>query len=128
MSIHQQIIRSPSAIDIAVAKNVRALRLSSGLSQEAVGKAVGVSFQQITKYENASNRITAGRLVQLADALGCHPADFFMNMSDGDLGQVWGKFNTLGDAKVLRTFQYIACPDQKAKILALMETLAGVDD
>jgi transcriptional regulator with XRE-family HTH domain len=120
--------RSPSPVDIAVGKNVRTLRLMKGKTQEAVAKAVGVKFQQIQKVEKGINRLSVGRIVQLADALGCHPIDFFMNMSDEVPGKVWDRFDTLGETKVLRTFQCIACPDQKAKILALMETLAGVDD
>jgi transcriptional regulator with XRE-family HTH domain len=120
--------RSPSPVDIAVGKNIRTLRLAAGITQEKLAKAVGVSYQQLQKLETGSNRVTAGRLVQLADALGLHPADFFMNMSDEAPGKVWDKFDTLGETKVLRTFQCIACPKQKAKILALMETLAGIDD
>jgi transcriptional regulator with XRE-family HTH domain len=120
--------RSPSPVDIAVGKNIRTLRLAAGITQEKLAKAVGVSYQQLQKLETGSNRVTAGRLVQLADALGLHPADFFMNMSDEVPGKVWDRFDTLGETKVLRTFQCIACPKQKAKILALMETLAGVDD
>jgi transcriptional regulator with XRE-family HTH domain len=129
MTIKYQINnRSPSPVDIAVGKNIRTLRLAAGITQENLAKAVGISYQQLQKYETGSNRIVAGRIVDLAFAMGCHPADFFMNMSDEAPGQVWDKFGTLGDTKVLRTFQCIACPKQKAKILALMETLAGVDD
>jgi transcriptional regulator with XRE-family HTH domain len=104
------------------------LRLAAGKSQEDTGKAVGVRFQMIQKYETGRNRITAGRLVQLADALGCHPIDFFKDMSDAEPDQVWGKFDTLGDVRVLETFQLIACPKQRARIVELMETLAWVDD
>jgi transcriptional regulator with XRE-family HTH domain len=129
MSVKQkQTNRSPSPVDIAIGKTLRSLRLAAGKSQEEVGKAVGVSFQQIQKAEKGSNRISAGRLVELADAIGCHPTDFFVNLCDGVPGEVWNQFDTLGDVRVLKVFQLIACPDQKAKILALMETLAGVDD
>jgi transcriptional regulator with XRE-family HTH domain len=120
--------RSPSPVDIAVGKNVRTLRLMKGKTQEAVAKAVGVKFQQIQKVEKGVNRLSAGRIVQLADAIGCHPIDFFKDMSGAEPGEVWGKFDTLGDVRVLETFQLIACPKQRARIVELMETLAGVDD
>jgi transcriptional regulator with XRE-family HTH domain len=115
-------------IDIAVGENLRTLRLSKRKSQDDLGAAISVSFQQIQKYENGTNRISAGRLVQLADALGCHPIDFFKGVTDAKPGQVWGKFDTLGDVRVLETFQLIACPKQRARVVELMETLAGVDD
>jgi transcriptional regulator with XRE-family HTH domain len=51
----------------------RMLRMSQG----ALGKAVGVTFQQIQKYENGTNRVGGGRLQQIADALSCEPAWFF---------------------------------------------------
>jgi transcriptional regulator with XRE-family HTH domain len=98
------------------------------MSQEDLGAAAGVTFQQIQNYENGGNRISAGRLLQLADGLGCHPIDFYKGLNDAKPGQVWGKFDTLGDVRVLETFQLIACPKQRARIVELMETLAGVDD
>jgi transcriptional regulator with XRE-family HTH domain len=98
------------------------------MSQGDLGGAIGVTFQQIQKYENGTNRIGAGRLLQLADGLGCHPVDFYKGMIDEAPGEVWGKFDTLGDVRVLETFQLIACPKQRARIVELMETLAVVDD
>jgi transcriptional regulator with XRE-family HTH domain len=52
-----------------VGRTIRALRLSKGLSQSTLGRRLGVSFQQIQKYENGTNRIGAGRLAQIALAL-----------------------------------------------------------
>ena len=56
-------------IDAVVGRTIRALRLSKGISQGALGRRLGVSFQQIQKYENGSNRVGAGRLAQIAAAL-----------------------------------------------------------
>jgi transcriptional regulator with XRE-family HTH domain len=56
-------------IDAVVGRTIRALRLSKDISQCALGRRLGVSFQQIQKYENGSNRVGAGRLVQIAMAL-----------------------------------------------------------
>ena len=53
-------------IDAVVGRAIRAFRLSRGLSQGALGRRLGVSFQQIQKYENGTNRIGAGRLAQIA--------------------------------------------------------------
>jgi len=56
-------------IDAVVGRTIRALRLSKGISQGVLGRRLGVSFQQIQKYENGTNRIGAGRLAQIALAL-----------------------------------------------------------
>src|SRR5262249_38456002 len=56
-------------IDAVVGRTIRALRLSRGISQGALGQRLGVSFQQVQKYENGTNRVGAGRLAQIAMAL-----------------------------------------------------------
>ena len=56
-------------IDAVVGRTIRALRLSKGISQGALGVRLGVSFQQVQKYENGTNRVGAGRLAQIAMAL-----------------------------------------------------------
>lgn len=53
-------------IDAVVGRTIRALRLSKGISQGALGRRLGVSFQQVQKYENGTNRVGAGRLAQIA--------------------------------------------------------------
>lgn len=64
-------------LDREVAARVRAQRLASGLTQTELGKRIGVTFQQIQKYENGSNRLTAGKLIILADILGV-PVEQFL--------------------------------------------------
>ncbi len=55
-----------SEVDAYVAKRLRGARLEAGLTQEIVGKELGLTFQQLQKYEKGSNRISAGRLASLA--------------------------------------------------------------
>lgn len=69
--------RKPADIDIHVGRRVRALRLLRDLSQEALAEKVGLTFQQIQKYEKGINRISASRLQQFADALNVKPQFFF---------------------------------------------------
>jgi transcriptional regulator with XRE-family HTH domain len=64
-----------------VANRVRIRRHMLGLSQGALGEAIGLTFQQVQKYENGANRISAGRLQQIADALDCKPGWFFARRS-----------------------------------------------
>lgn len=57
-------------IDIAVGRRVLAARLAAGLTQSDLGRAIGVTFQQVQKYECAANRFSASRLAKTAHALG----------------------------------------------------------
>ncbi len=60
----------PDALDMHVGSRLRARRLMLGLTQEQLGDAVGLTFQQIQKYERGINRMGASRLWELARALG----------------------------------------------------------
>ena len=63
-------------VDIQLGKRVRLSRMLREISQEALGKEIGVSFQQIHKYETAQSRVSASRLLQIAQALDV-PVQFF---------------------------------------------------
>ena len=69
--------RRTQDIDAAVGLRMAARRSALGLSQTALALQLGVSFQQVQKYEKGANRISASRLHQMATALGCSVADFF---------------------------------------------------
>jgi transcriptional regulator with XRE-family HTH domain len=62
--------KRPLPVDSLVGKNIRICRLQRGLTQSALGDHLGVTFQQIQKYENGANRVGASRLTQIAGALG----------------------------------------------------------
>ena len=69
--------RSPDAGDIAIGKRIRQRRIERSISQETLGEALGVSFQQVQKYEKGVNRVGAGRLQQICKALDCDVSFFF---------------------------------------------------
>jgi transcriptional regulator with XRE-family HTH domain len=58
--------RQPNSADIRIGESIRAHRLIVGMSQSDLGRKLGVSFQQIQKYEKGTNRVGAGRLPQIA--------------------------------------------------------------
>ena len=70
----------PDPVDAHVGRRVRELRVLAGLSQDALAQRVGITFQQLQKYESGANRISAGRLWRLAEALGAPVAWFFEDM------------------------------------------------
>jgi len=70
-------MKTPNPIDAKVGARVRMRRLILGISLTKVGEALDVSFQQVRKYENGTNRISASRLLQIANFLGVTPGYFF---------------------------------------------------
>jgi transcriptional regulator with XRE-family HTH domain len=62
--------RDPSEIDRIVSERIHTRRVELGLSQPELAERVGVTFQQVQKYENGKNRVSAGRLYEIARALG----------------------------------------------------------
>ncbi|AZL14992.1 helix-turn-helix domain-containing protein [Rickettsiales endosymbiont of Stachyamoeba lipophora] len=69
-------------IDKTIGQNIRILRNKSGFSQEELGKRCGVTFQQIQKYEKGLNKVSASRLLMLAEILNCKFEDFFIEEED----------------------------------------------
>lgn len=53
-------------IDVIVGKRVREIRQAQGISQEKLGEAIGITFQQVQKYERGTNRISAGKLFEMS--------------------------------------------------------------
>jgi transcriptional regulator with XRE-family HTH domain len=74
----------PRRNDETVARNLRRFRIARGLSQTELGKAVGVTFQQIQKYEKGANAIAPGRLRQMCELLGVAPAEMFGSQPEID--------------------------------------------
>lgn len=73
--------RSPDAMDALVGRRIGERRLAKGLSQTALAQQLGVSPQQVQKYEAGANRISASRLSDIATALGVAPGAFFPERS-----------------------------------------------
>ena len=74
-------------IDVHVGSRVRQRRTLLGLSQEKLGEALGLTFQQVQKYEPGANRIGASRLFDIARVLDAPIPYFFKDLADGDTGQ-----------------------------------------
>ncbi|MFA6280841.1 MAG: helix-turn-helix transcriptional regulator [Bdellovibrionales bacterium] len=70
----------PDSIDIILGKNLRFMRMSCSISQQNLGKAIGVSFQQIQKYEKGENKISGARLFAVAKYLDVPIKDFFHSL------------------------------------------------
>jgi transcriptional regulator with XRE-family HTH domain len=71
----------PNPIDVHVGARVRLRRTLLGMSQGALGEAIGLTFQQVQKYERGTNRVSSSRLVDMANALDVDVSYFFQEMS-----------------------------------------------
>jgi transcriptional regulator with XRE-family HTH domain len=74
----------PNPIDIHVGKRIRIRRLLLGMNQETLANALGLTFQQVQKYEGGANRVSALRLSAVADILGVPISYFFADFSAND--------------------------------------------
>jgi transcriptional regulator with XRE-family HTH domain len=72
----------PNPVDVHVGGRVRLRRTLLGLSQEKLGEAIGLTFQQVQKYERGANRIGASRLWDLSRVLDCPVSYFFEDMGE----------------------------------------------
>jgi DNA-binding XRE family transcriptional regulator len=76
---YKEAIPHPTAdlIDVYMGRQIRVRRVEKGISQSTLGAHLGVSFQQIQKYESGKNRISASVLYRACELLQCRPADCF---------------------------------------------------
>lgn len=77
---------SVTEVDTHVGRMIRAIRKERGISQETLAEALGVSFQQVQKYENGTNRISASKMFAAGAALDVAPGTFFEGL--GGSGQL----------------------------------------
>lgn len=77
-------------VDRLVGQNIRIFRTAKGISQTELGNSVGVTFQQIQKYEKGANRVGSSRLARIAAILKVPISNFFDNSASGSDGPVAG--------------------------------------
>lgn len=120
--------RSANEIDIHVGQRLRLARILRGLSQDELGKTVGVTFQQIQKYERGANRVSAGRLVALAKALDLEILFFFQDLDEAETKTERSlsiSELTDEDIDVVDALTKIDNPKLKKTLIKLISELAG---
>ena len=116
---HGKSKRTPE-LELVFGARIRAARISAGMNQTELGTAVGISFQQVQKYERGADRIAASTLQGLAAALGVHPGSFFDDnpMPAGDIPDLKAAL------KAAKTVQQIRNARVRRSLLSLAEVLA----
>jgi transcriptional regulator with XRE-family HTH domain len=125
--------KNPNPIDRHVGSRVRMRRMIVGMSQEKLGEALGLTFQQVQKYEKGTNRIGASRLQQIADVLRV-PIEFFFEgvphvtsvaASDVAPGYVADFLSTSEGVQLTRAFVRITDPKVRRRLISLVKAMAG---
>jgi len=115
-------------IDQHVGERIRQRRILLGYTQEQLAETLGISYQQVQKYETGANRVSAGRLFQISKHLDVPVGQFFEGIADelaGDDQSVAGDGSYRRIIELVRHFQLIADPAIRNSVLSLVKTLAG---
>ncbi len=143
-SAHRKTGRSrlgkPNPVDIHVGSRVRLRRTLLGLSQEKLAAAIGLTFQQVQKYERGANRIGASRLFELSRVLDV-PVSFFFDDMAADVASRHGSAGGLGEPgqapfetdalakretlELVRAYYRITDPQIRKKVAELVKTMAA---
>jgi transcriptional regulator with XRE-family HTH domain len=131
--------KTPNPIDKHVGARVRMRRIMVGMSQEKLGEALGITFQQIQKYEKGTNRIGASRLQAAARILAV-PVNYFFEgasddptltagFADGHAPQYHVDGETDGEGRqLIEAFRRIREPDLRRRVIELVESMAAAAD
>lgn len=125
--------KTPNPIDVHVGGRIRLRRNMLGISQEKLGDALGITFQQIQKYEKGTNRVGASRLQAIGSVLEVPAAFFFEDAPGGSDGleeenttsYVVDFLSSTEGLHLNRAFVRIADPKVRRKIIDLVRALAG---
>jgi transcriptional regulator with XRE-family HTH domain len=119
--------RRAGAEDIEIGRKIRALRLERGLSQSQLAEGIGLTFQQVQKYEKGTNRVSAGRLQQIADLLGVPVTYFYAGMGarakKEAMPSMVALLQTKGALRLMRAYNEIASRATKYALVVLAESL-----
>jgi len=126
-------VKRPDPVDIEVGHRIRIERLARGLSQTALANQLGVTFQQVQKYEKGVNRVGAGRLTKIAEVLGIEVGAFFgaQDGADAAAAKERGESSPLklltvsGAFRLLRAYGDIEDSNLRRAIVDLVEQISS---
>lgn len=134
--------KQPNPIDIHVGSRVRLRRMMLGMSQEKLGESLGITFQQIQKYEKGTNRIGASRLQHIARVLTVPVSFFFEDAPGGVAAEAGGNgmaeqpsasyvvdfLSSSEGIQLNKAFIRIKDAKLRRKVIELVRAMAGTDD
>lgn len=120
--------RAPTKMDLYAGKRLRQIRCDRQVSQEALGKAVNITFQMVQKYEKGVARMSIGMLCKLCNFLGVSPSDFFCD-DDTIVGRTFAAdpYSSRESIEFLRIFTEIKDGASRNAILLLAHRMAAIE-
>ncbi|WP_424753324.1 helix-turn-helix domain-containing protein [Methylobacterium sp.] len=119
-------VKSATDVDRTVGLRIATLRKAKGLSQTELGQHVGVTFQQIQKYEKGANRISSGRLQQIAQFLEVPMSTLFGDREAEEHSDAFGFLREAGAVDLLRAYAAIEDDQLRRDVLQLVRTVIGL--
>jgi transcriptional regulator with XRE-family HTH domain len=119
--------KSPNKIDKIVGRNIRLGRLAKGLSQTELGRSIGVTFQQVQKYEKGTNRVGSGRLFQIAAVLDVDIKALFEGSEFPEHSNEHSMMDIMSEPqsfRLVQAFAEIGNPALRRSVVSLVESLA----
>jgi transcriptional regulator with XRE-family HTH domain len=113
--------KATDQVDKEIGARIRMRRAQIGMSQTKLGSALGITFQQVQKYEKGTNRISVSRLRHIARALGVDTA-FFLPKSDGPDSPDWLMFADKDSLELLSLFTQLTNNSMRQAILLLVRS------
>ena len=128
-------MKTPNPIDDHVASRLRMRRMMLGMSQEKLGEAFGLTFQQVQKYEKGANRMGASRLQQAAQILGVSVPFFFEGAPGGHIeggdtlspAYIDDFVSSEDGLRLVKAFVRIARPAVRYRIVNVVQEIAAAD-
>ena len=124
--------RSPEAVDVHVGSQINMRRRILGISQTELGNCIGVSFQQVQKYEKGKNRVSSGRLQQIADLLKVEVPFFFEGLDGPEsppvVDEITNLCRTPGGLALATAFQRVKNKKVRKSITQLVSSLADTPE
>jgi transcriptional regulator with XRE-family HTH domain len=115
-------------VDQAIGARIRARRMALGLSQSDLARKIGVTFQQVQKYERGTNRVAGSRLVAVGDALGVTLGWMVGEESGGrDADEVFTYLSAPGALELLRAYAQLDSAETRNAVLTITRQLADVE-
>ena len=116
-------------VDAHVGERIRDRRTTLGLTQEHLASALDISYQQVQKYETGANRVSAGRLYEIAQKLGVEMTFFFYVLdASSEIVPLEHGGKNRSTIELVRNFSHVTDPDVRSAISGLVKSLARGED
>lgn len=129
--------KSPNEVDFEIGRRIKSRRNALGLNQQHLAQKIGVSYQQVQKYENGTDRVGAARLLQISQALNMPIEYFYGNINKGasdedneralEEHQIRQALEEQGGRELMLLFANMTSTALRAKLVDIARALADSD-